>query len=143
MKITQLFLTLILSFTSQPGFTAEANVEKEGEELYKKYCSACHGNTGGMDMSQRLAPPIIAVRMHYIGQYPDKDSFIMVVADWLEKQDESKSLMPGAIRRFDIMPPVYVSREDAEKIAAYIYDGDVEKPAGFDAHVEKMHGKKY
>ena len=55
MKITQLFLTLILSFASQPGFTAEANVEKEGEELYKTHCSACHGNTGGMDMSQRLS----------------------------------------------------------------------------------------
>ena len=143
MKIKQLYITMALALFSQPVLAADTNNEKEGEELYKTHCSACHGGTGGMNMSKRLAPPIIAVRMHYIGHYPDKDSFVMVVADWLEKQDERKSLMRGAIRRFNIMPPVYVSREDAEKIAAYIYDGDLEKPAGFDEHVEKMHGRKY
>ena len=143
MKIKQLYLTIALALFSQLGLAVDANNEIEGEELYKTHCSACHGSTGGMDMSKRLAPPIIAVRMHYIGQYPDKDSFVMVVADWLENQDERKSLMRGAIRRFNIMPPVYVSRGDAEKIAAYIYDGDLEKPAGFDEHVEKMHGRKY
>ena len=142
MKIKYLYLTIALSFTSQPGFSAEADVVKEGEVLYKTHCSACHGNTGGMDMNKRLAPPIIAVKMHYMWHYPDKDPFVMVIADWLENQDERKSLMRGAIRRFNIMPPVYVSRADAEKIATYIYAGDIEKPAGFDEHVEKMHGKK-
>ena len=142
MKIKHLYLIIVLLFASQPGLTAEVDVEKEGKELYKKHCSACHGNTGGMDMNKRLAPPIIAVRMHYMWHYPDKDPFVMVMADWLENQDESKSLMRGAIRRFNIMPPVYLSRADAEKIAAYIYDGNIEKPAGFDEHVEKMHGKK-
>jgi mono/diheme cytochrome c family protein len=142
MNSKQLYLTIVISFTSQPGLAAETNVEKEGAGLYKTHCSACHGDTGGMDMNKRLAPPIIAVRMHYIGHYPDKDPFVMVMADWLENQDESKSLMRGAIRRFNIMPPVYISRADAEKIAAYIYDGNIEKPAGFDEHVEKMHGKK-
>ena len=121
----------------------ESDVVKEGEQLYKKHCSACHGSTGGMDMSKRLAPPVIAVRMHYIGSYPDKDSFVMAVADWLEKQDESKSLMRGAIRRFNLMPPVYVSRQNAVKIASYIYEGELEKPAGFDEHVQKMHGKRH
>jgi len=63
-----------------------------------------------------VAPPIVAVRMHYIGPYPDKAAFVTAVANWVEKQDASKTLMPGAIRRFNIMPPVAVSREDAEKI---------------------------
>lgn len=94
-----------------------------------------------MDMSKRVAPPIIAVRMHYLGPYPEKDAFITAVANWVEKQDESRTMMPGAIRRFNIMPPVSVSRQDAEKIAAYIYEGDIEKPSGFDEHFEEMHGK--
>ena len=42
----------------------------------------------------------------------------MAVADWVEKQDASNSLMPGAIRRFNIMPPIPISRESAEKIAS-------------------------
>ncbi len=94
-----------------------------------------------MDMSQRVAPPIAAVRLHYINIHPDKTSFVTAVTNWVEKQDENKSLMRGAIRRFNLMPPVSVTKEDAQKIASYIYAGNIEKPAGFDKHVEEMHGK--
>ena len=92
-------------------------------------------------MNKRVAPPIAAVRQHYIGPYPDKTSFVAAVANWVEKQDENKTLMRGAIRRFNIMPSISIAREDAEKIASYIYEGDIEKPAGFDEHVEQRHGK--
>ncbi len=132
---------LISAFFLLPqAVQANSDVE-QGKQLYKTYCSACHGNTGGMDMSKRVAPPIIAVRMHYIGPHPDKASFVTAVANWVEKPNERKSLMFGAVRRFNIMPPVSVARKDAEKIASYIYDGDIEKPAGFDKHFEEMHGK--
>jgi mono/diheme cytochrome c family protein len=133
---------LLLVFIFLPQVLLAANDTDQGEKLYKTYCSACHGATGGMDMSKRVAPPIIAVRMHYIGPYPDKPAFVNAVANWVEKQDASKTLMRGAIRRFNIMPPVSVSRQDAEKIASYIYDGNIEIPAGFDQHFEQMHGKQ-
>lgn len=139
-KITQLFL--VLAFVLLPQVVLAGDDETAGRQLYKTYCSACHGITGGMDMNKRIAPPIIAVRMHYMGPYPDKTSFVTAVANWVEKQDAGKSLMRGAIRRFNIMPPVSVSREDAEKIASYIYQGDIEKPTGFDKHFEEEHGKR-
>jgi len=41
------------------------------------------------------------------------------------------------------MPPVSVSRADAEKIAEYIYEGDIDKPQGFDKHYEERHGNKH
>ncbi|MBE9564550.1 MAG: cytochrome c [Proteobacteria bacterium] len=119
---------------------AAQNDIKQGEHLYKTYCSTCHGLTGGMDMRQRIAPPIAAVRFHYIGTYPDKASFVAAITDWVGKQDENKSLMRGAIRRFNIMPPITVSKKDAEKIAHYIFAGNLDKPAGFDEHVKEMHG---
>ena len=140
MKIFSYFTIFIVVVLSQAA-NAKDN-HKNGEQLYRAHCSACHGNTGGMDMSKRIAPPIVAVRMHYIGTYADKDSFVIAVADWVEKQDENNSLMRGAIRRFNIMPPVSISREKAEKIAAYIYDGNIEKPEGFQKHFEEHHGKK-
>lgn len=142
MVIKQPYLLLSFCLLTPFALANESDVDKEGEQLYKTHCSACHGSTGGMDMSKRLAPPAIAVRMHYISSYPDKDSFVMAVTDWIENQDESKSLMRGAIRRFNLMPPVYVSRQNAEKIASYIYEGELEKPAGFEEHVQKMHGKR-
>ena len=140
MIFSKKILALIFIFSSQAA--QAGNDVEQGEQLYKTYCSACHGSQGGMDMNKRVAPPIIAVKMHYIGPYPDKKSFIAAVTSWVEKQDPGKTLMRGAIRRFNIMPPVSVSREDAEKIAAYIYEGNIENPAGFDKHYEEMHGKQ-
>ncbi len=141
MKVTQLFLVSAFILLPQVVPASDDNTEV-GEQLYKTYCSACHGVTGGMDMRKRIAPPIVAVRMHYLGPYPDKASFVTAVANWVEKQDVNKSLMRGAIRRFNVMPPISIAREDAEKIASYIYEGDIEKPAGFDKHFEEMHGKR-
>ena len=133
---------MLLAFTLSPQAVLADDEVKQGEHLYKTYCSSCHGLTGGMDMNQRIAPPIAAVRFHYISTHPDKASFVAAVTNWLEKQDENKSLMRGAIRRFNLMPPVPVAKEDAQKIASYIYAGNIEKPAGFDEHVEEMHGKR-
>lgn len=141
MKITQSFLGIAFILLSQLALASDDNGKKGGKQLYKTYCTSCHGLTGGMDMNKRIAPPIIAVKMHYIGPYPDKASFVMAIADWVEKQDESKSLMRGAIRRFNVMPPVSIARRDAEKIAAYIYEGDIEKPVGFEKHFKERHGK--
>ena len=140
MNSTKILSALIFFLASQAA-QAGSDIE-QGEKLYKTYCSACHGNTGGMDMNKRVAPPVIAVRMHYIGPYPDKASFVAAVTSWVEKPDADKTFMPGAIRKFNIMPPVAVAREDAQKIAAYIYEGDVDKPAGFDKHYEEMHGRR-
>ena len=138
MKITAPFLLLIFILLQQPALAD--NEESQGKHLYKTLCSSCHGLSGGMDMGQRVAPPIAAVRFHYIGAYPDKTSFVTAITNWVEKQDENKSLMRGAIRRFNIMPPISVSKEDTQKIARYIYAGDIEKPPGFDNHVKEMHG---
>jgi cytochrome c553 len=135
---TMLISTILLS---QVAF-ADNNKYEEGESLYKTNCAACHGGMGGMDETKRIAPPIAAVRMHYIKTYSDEDSFEQAGAGWVEKQDESKSMMRGAIRKFIIMPTVNVSNEDAEKIAAYIFAGNIEEPKGFKEHVEKEHGKQ-
>jgi hypothetical protein len=139
MKMVKIISAVSLLVVTQANFAEE---NKAGAELYKQNCSVCHGSTGGMDMQKRIAPPIAAVRMHYISTYSDKDSFVQAVSGWVEKQDESKSMMRGAIRRFKIMPPISIAKTDAEKIAAYIYDGDIDKPEGFEDHVKEEHGNQ-
>ena len=139
-NIKTLLVTTIL-LLSQAAFAGD-NKHEEVEKLYNISCAVCHGSTGGMDEGRSIAPPIAAVRMHYIETYSDEDSFVSAVAGWIEKQDESKSLMRGAIRKFKIMPPIAVSKEDAKKIAAYIYDGEIEELEGFKEHIEEGHGKK-
>ena len=141
MKTLKPYLIVASLFLTQLSFASDDKHE-EGEKLFKANCDVCHGSTGGMDMSKRLAPPVAAVRMHYINAYPDETSFVEAVTSWVEKQDESKSHMRGAIQKFKIMPPLSVPKEDAAKIAAYIYAGDIEKLEGFEKHVEEEHGKK-
>lgn len=92
-------------------------------------------------MSKRTAPPIAAVRLHYIGTYSDEFTFVNAVADWVENPDKSKTMMRGAIRRFNLMPKIKIDRSDVEKIATYIYEGNIDSPAGFKEHAERMHGK--
>jgi Spy/CpxP family protein refolding chaperone len=141
MKIRTLFLIASALFLSQITL-ADNTTEASGKTLFQSYCAACHGaNVGGMDMSKRIAPPIVAVRMHYIDSYPDQTSFVAAISDWTEHPDTSKSLMRGAIKRFKIMPPIVAPKEDILKIATYIYAGDIEKPEGFEKHVKEEHGK--
>lgn len=87
-------------------------------------------------MSKRKAPPIIAVRKHYIGTYSDKLSFVNTIADWVENPDRNKTQMRGAIRRFGLMPKITVGRNDVETIATYIFEGEIDSPAGFQEHVK-------
>ncbi len=129
--------TLILA---QNAFSSQDNIG-EGEKLFKATCNACHGiAVGGMDMDKRIAPPIVGVRKHYLDAHPDKESFVKAITSWLEKQSPEKSLMPGAIQKFKLMPPLSVPKEDAEKIAAYLYAGNIEVPEGFEKHEQEMHG---
>lgn len=139
MKHIQLLISSVLILFSQL-VQADSAIE-QGRQLFIDNCSSCHGSQGGMDMSKRVAPPIIAVRMHYIGTYPDKTSFVAAITDWVEHRDVNKSLMRGAIRKFNLMPPVAVAGSDVQKIAAYIYEGNIDKPSGFDEHFEQMHGR--
>ncbi len=129
--------TLLLSANA----FADKDKYEAGEKVFKTVCAACHGMAGGMDMSKRIAPPIAGVRKHYLDAYPDEASFIQAITSWLEKQDEAKSLMPGAIQKFKLMPPLAVSKDDAANVAAYIYAGDIEKPEGLDKHMKEMHQK--
>ena len=138
MKITKLITASAIIFLSQ---TSYASNNDEGEHLFKTYCNACHGMTGGMDMRKRIAPPIAAVRMHYISHYQDENSFVNAITGWVEKQDPQKSLMRGAILRFNIMPPIAIKNEDARKIASYIYEGNLQRPAGMEEHVQQQHKK--
>ena len=139
MKIKTLLLVTVISLSYQQ--TNATEIVDQGKQLFTNYCSACHGVSNGGGKSNRLAPPIIAVKKHYIDTYSDEQSFVKAVANWVTKPDESKTLMRGAIRRFKIMPPMPFPRADLEKIASYIFKGDIEKPKGFDKHFKEEHKK--
>jgi len=121
---------------------ADETRNSQGLKLFDQHCKVCHGLTGGMNMKERIAPPIAGVRMHYLSVHKDKDAFATAVTSWLEKPDVTKTLMPGAIRHFNLMPPISVPKDDARIIAEYIFEGDIEMPAGYKEHYQQNHGSK-
>jgi len=126
-------LILLITLFSFPVFAAD-----EGKQLYEQYCAVCH--RADIAPQNRVAPALFMVRRHYIGSYPDELSFINAVADWVETRDPSTSLMPGAVRRYGIMPEIVIEREKVEKIAAFIFGRANETPPGFEQHYRQRHG---
>ncbi|MES9899504.1 MAG: cytochrome c [Sedimenticola sp.] len=135
MKKIILFTALLLPL----AFSVSAEEGERGKEIFTTVCMACHKFDRSPDM---VAPPIFAVKNHYLGPNPDRDDFIMRLSSWLETQDVEKSLMFGAIRRFKVMPPVDLSESDRNAVAAFIYDADFTEPKWYTEHFQKMHGVK-
>ncbi|MEN8248594.1 MAG: c-type cytochrome [Bacteroidota bacterium] len=116
------------------GSFAESELtDHPGYKLYQTYCIACHGNAAGPDA--RIAPPAFMIKERY--DVFDKEDFIERVVKWVEHPSDDKSMMPGAVRNFDLMPQLQVPEEDREKIAEYFYLTDFEEPAWFDEHMEE------
>ena len=117
--------------------TADFNVPEHpvtgGEELFKIYCNACHG-TEVSDPNSRLAPPAFMVKQHYTNRFDDKEAFIDRVATWIVQPSADKALMPGAIRRFNLMPPLALPEKDRKAIAKYFYDNEFAEPDWFKDH---------
>lgn len=121
-------------FTSETaGFSVLNEEIANGEELFKIYCNACHG-TEVSDPNSRLAPPAFMVKQHYTNRFDDKAAFIDRVTTWIDSPSEDRALMPGAIRRFNLMPPLALAEKDRKAIAEYFYNHEFSEPDWFKDH---------
>lgn len=88
-------------------------------------------------MDNRIAPPLIAVKNHYLDQGISKDEFVERMSNFLSSPNIKSSKMPGAIEKFGLMPNLGMSEEQYQAVAAYIYEAEMEKPDWFEAHYLK------
>ena len=115
-------------------------LQKEAYMLMKNNCYACH-NPNTESHETIIAPPFRAVKMHYTRTYDTKQEFVTAVVDWVQNPSKEKALMRGAVNKFNLMPMLPLGTKDLEKIAAYIYDNDVDQPKWMDSHMKEEHGK--
>ncbi len=97
------------------------NEMNEGEMLTKKYCSACHKMEGNGDQSTN-GPRLAAIQKHYKPMYQGKQEFSDSMISFLKAPTIAKVLMPGAVKKFNLMPIIPVPDEDFKKITDYIFD---------------------
>lgn len=113
---------------------AEARLS-QGFQLLEDYCFTCHSPKGGP--GERVAPPMAAIKRHYISEETTKEEFTEDLVQWIQNPSEGISKMPGAIERFGVMPKMDFSEEQITAIAEYLYEKEIETPGWFEEHYQR------
>jgi len=117
----------------------EINITHPGKKLLETNCNICHSPTASHD--ERLGPPMIAIKKHYIDSETTKEDFINKIQSWIKNPNEEDAKMFGAVRRFGVMPKQSFPEETVKLIAEYLYDYDIEQPEWFEEHHRNEKGK--
>lgn len=110
-----------------------------GFQLIESNCFSCHSPDARMQ--QRVAPPMVAIKRHYIDESVSEAFFAEELTRFVQQPDTTYSKMPDAIDRFGLMPKMNFSTEQLEAIAHYIYYTELEKPGWFDEHYQQEQQK--
>ncbi len=125
------------------SYTVQSNIKKTdsihpGKTLMETYCYVCHNPTTTEE--NRLAPPMIAIKKHYISNTTTKAKFISNLQNWIANPNPEDAKMYGAVKRFGVMQKISYPKESIQQIADYIYDNQIEEPVWFKDHY-KQRGK--
>ena len=125
--------------TPMPTEAETVAMAEHGEKMLSTYCYQCHSPEASME--NMLAPPMIAVKNHYITEDTTKEEFMADLRAWMAGPSEEKSKMPGALEKFGLMNHQIYPDSVITVIGEYLYDNEVEEPEWYQAHHEEMHGK--
>jgi len=109
--------------------------EHPGKKLMETYCYVCH-NPQTPENTGRLAPPMVAIKMHYKNEDTTKEEFINQIVSYASNPTQEKAKLFGAVRKFGVMPKQQFPEDVLEKIAEYIYDYEIEEPEWFKDHMK-------
>lgn len=141
MKSIQVFgLSLLLFGCNQkkedykiPEKEVVVNDQQEGKKLMENHCYVCH-SPNAPEKEGRIAPPMIAIKAHYIKEGTTKEDFLVAMKSFVENPSDDKVRLKGAFQRFGLMPKQAFPESSIEKIAAFMYDYQIEEPTWFAEH---------
>jgi len=117
-------------------YTKNSDVPKDqnhpGKKLMETNCYLCHNPT--TSEANRIAPPMIAIKMRYINSTTTKKKVIGDMQKWIKHPIESNVKMYGAVKRFGMMQSIPYPENVIEQISDYMYDNDIEQPEWFEEH---------
>lgn len=97
----------------------------KGYKLLESKCFICHLEAPDpAKMNQMIAPPMLRVKEHYLPNYQNKEDFIKAITTIVNNPSEENTLMPGAIKKFNLMPKVIYNQDELKLIAETIYKYD-------------------
>jgi len=99
--------------------------ESDGYKMMEQKCFICHFPVpDGSRKDEMIAPPMLRVQEHYKPAYPNKEDFIVAIKSWVKEPNEDKIQMPGAARKFEVMPYLPYTDEEITLIAETLFDID-------------------
>ncbi len=105
--------------------TISASVSTKGYNLMKQKCFICHFPKPDPSKSNKMiAPPMMRVQQHYKPSFPEKKEFINAILTWVKNPNEKGTLMPGAVRKFKVMPHLGYKDEEIKLIAEALFETD-------------------
>ena len=138
-KFSVIFILALIAIISCNRTATQKTSNDEGLTLMKTNCFSCHSPNANFE--NRLAPPMIAIKKHYITEGVSKKQFIKDFSEFIKKPSAEKSKMPGAVNRFGLMPVMAFTDKQLKTIAEYIYDNEIESPAWFESHFNEDRAK--
>jgi len=109
----------------------------EGYKLMEQKCFICHfAKPDPTKRNSMTAPPMMRVQQHYKPTYPKKEDFINAITAWVKNPIKENTLMPGAVRKFDVMPHLGYGDNEIKQIASALFDADFGKTT----MMKMMHG---
>ena len=141
-----IFSVLVLSCNNSKNkeysaFQEQMKASKHpGKKLMETNCYVCHSPSASHD--DRIAPPMIAIKKHYINKDTSKDEFIYAMQAWIKNPNEKDAKMFGAVKRFGVMPKTPYPEETIKQIADYMFDFDIDQPEWFEDHFNEERGKR-
>ena len=126
------------SYSNKKAVSSTKMQEHAGKKLMETNCYVCHNPTATED--NRIAPPMNAVKKHYIGDNTTKEAFVKSMQDWIENPIKENAKMHGAVKRFGVMPKQVFSEETVQLISEYLFENEIEKPTWLEEHYNKERG---
>ena len=111
-----------------------------GKQLMENNCYVCHSPKASEE--SMIAPPMIAVKLHYLSDDTSKEQFIEELVSFLKSPSEENSKMRGAVKKFGLMPYQFYPENTLLQIADYMFDHELEEPEWFGEHYAQMHGDR-
>lgn len=111
-----------------------------GAAVFQAACASCHALG---DQTTGIAPPAFGMKNHVMKAYPEREAFIAHIVQWTQAPNAAKTLMPGAVRQFGLMPAIpQLSATDRRAVAEFLYETAIQEPHWYQSHYEEEHGKK-
>jgi len=99
--------------------------DSRGYDLMTQKCFICHlAKPDPSKSAQMIAPPMVQVQEHYKPTYPEKEEFINAMVSFIQNPSQEKTLMPGAVKKFNLMPKLLYEDSELRLIAETLYEHD-------------------